>query len=80
VGVLGQFRERTETRARLLASYDYRGVLRRGYALVWSGDGSRLIQRGLALQPEEMVEVQFQDARAGVRVVRVEPAASKEKP
>jgi exodeoxyribonuclease VII large subunit len=78
-GVLGQFRERTETRARLLASYDYRGVLRRGYALVWSEDGSRLIQRGLALKPEEMVEVQFQDARAGVRVVRVEPAASKEK-
>ncbi len=77
-GTLARLRDRAETRSRLLGSYDYRGVLRRGYALVWSGDGARLIQRGVALRPEEMVEVQFQDARAGVRVVRVEPAASEE--
>ena len=57
---------------RLLGSYDYRGVLRRGYALVWSGDGERLIARGESLRPDDDVSVQFQDARALARIRRVE--------
>ena len=57
---------------RLLGSYDYRGVLRRGYALVWSADGRRLIARGESLRPDDDVSVQFQDARALARIARVE--------
>jgi exodeoxyribonuclease VII large subunit len=75
-----RLRERVATRSRLLESYDYRGVLRRGYALVWSADGARLIQRGLEIRPDETVEVQFEDARAKARVLRVEASARKEKP
>lgn len=64
---------------RLLASYDYRGVLRRGYALVWSGgDGRRLVPRGGTLRAEDAIEIQFQDARADARVTRVRPETPKE--
>jgi exodeoxyribonuclease VII large subunit len=56
---------------RLLASYDHRGVLRRGYALVWSPD-RRLIMRGGLLQPGADVSVEFADAQAEAKVTRVE--------
>jgi exodeoxyribonuclease VII large subunit len=59
---------------RLLESYDYRGVLRRGYALVWSEGGERLINRAAELRPGTPVHVQFQDGRADAQVTRVEPA------
>lgn len=73
-----RLRESVLGRGRLLDSYDTKGVLRRGYALVWSADGDRLIQRGRGLRPEETLEIQFQDARAEARVVRVRPTATEE--
>lgn len=63
---------------RLLESYDYRGVLRRGYALVWTEGGERLVNRGRALRAEEPIQVQFHDARADARVTRVDAAAEEE--
>jgi len=63
---------------RLLESFDYHGVLRRGYALVWNGDGEKLVPRGGALQPEDRIEIQFADARADASVVRVRPEGTEE--
>jgi exodeoxyribonuclease VII large subunit len=64
---------------RLLASYDYKGVLRRGYALVWSASGERrLMPRGRALRAEDPIEIQFEDSRADARVVRVRPEKKEE--
>jgi len=76
--MLARLGEAVASRRRLLASYDHRGVLRRGYALVWSQDGTRLIQRGSALAPGQELDVQFQDARAEARVTRVKPVAEEE--
>ena len=56
---------------RLLASYDHRGVLRRGYALVWSPEGE-LIMRGGSLRVGEDLSVEFADARAEAKVARVD--------
>ena len=64
---------------RLLASYDYRGVLRRGYALVWSASGERrLVPRGGTLRAEDPIEIQFADARADASVHRVRPEKTEE--
>ena len=63
---------------RLLASYDYRGVLKRGYALVWSHDGERLVNRGARLREGEPIRVQFRDARAEANVTRVTPTPDVE--
>jgi len=63
-------RDAVSARAALLHSYDYRGVLRRGYALVWSEGGTRLVPRAAALSADTAIEVQFQDARAEARVTR----------
>ena len=71
-------RELTRTRAQLLASYDYHGVLRRGYALVWREGRQKLIQRGRELEPQETVEVQFEDTRAAARILEIRPADAKE--
>jgi len=71
-------RELTRTRAQLLASYDYHGVLRRGYALVWREGGMGLIQRGRELESQESVEIQFDDARAAARILEIRPAEAKE--
>lgn len=57
-----------DARSRLLGSYDYREVLRRGYALVWSGDGAALVRRAGALRPGQEIQVQFEDARTRARV------------
>ena len=62
----------------LLRSYDYRGVLRRGYALVWTEGGARLVQKAEGLKPESTIEVQFADARAEARVTRAPIEARKE--
>lgn len=73
-------RGRAEVRSReaLLRSYDYHGVLRRGYALVWSADGRSLVQRAEGLRPDTRIEVQFDDARAEARVTRVPLPAREE--
>jgi exodeoxyribonuclease VII large subunit len=65
---------------RLLASYDYRGVLRRGYALVWTEDGERLVNRGRTLHPGSPIQVQFADARARAQVTRVDATSEEETP
>lgn len=72
-GAVATQRGEASSRARLLTSYDYRGVLRRGYALVWSEDG-RLVNRGRELRPDQPIQVQFQDARARAAVTGVDPA------
>jgi exonuclease VII large subunit len=61
-----------------LRSYDYHGVLRRGYALVWSRGGAALVPRAAGLRPEDVIEVQFEDARAEARVTRAPLPARKE--
>jgi exonuclease VII large subunit len=63
----------------LLHSYDYRGVLRRGYALVWSEGGTRLVPRAAALRADATIEVQFQDARAEARVTRTPLPSGEER-
>ena len=77
---LAKRRKEAGARARLLASYDYRGVLRRGYALVWNEEGARLVNRGRNLRPGEGIRVQFDDARAQARVTRVDPSSEEETP
>ena len=77
---LVRLRRDTAARARLFGSFDYRGVLRRGYALVWTGDGGHLVNRGRALRPEQPIRVQFHDARADATVARVEPTPEEETP
>src|SRR6266850_2005891 len=77
-GLVDRLREQIRGRGRLLESYDYRGVLQRGYALVWDAEGRRLVQRGLTLRPEEAIRVQFQDAQADARVTAVRPLAPEE--
>jgi exodeoxyribonuclease VII large subunit len=77
-GLIGRMRERVGGRGQLLASYDYRGVLKRGYALVWDAEGRRLVQRGQTLRPEEAIRVQFHDAQADALVTRVRPLAAEE--
>ena len=75
-------RGRADVRSReaLLRSYDYHGVLRRGYALVWSSETGSLVQRAESLRPDAMIEVQFDDARAEARVTRLPLPARKESP
>jgi exodeoxyribonuclease VII large subunit len=62
---------------RLLESYDYRGVLRRGYALVWSENEERLINRASELRPGMPVHVQFQDGRADAQITRAEASSAE---
>jgi exodeoxyribonuclease VII large subunit len=71
-------RREVAARERLLESYDYRGVLRRGYALVWTEDRERLVNRGAVLRPDQAIQVQFQDARARATVTRVDAAPEEE--
>ncbi|HEY3156736.1 MAG TPA: exodeoxyribonuclease VII large subunit [Candidatus Eisenbacteria bacterium] len=80
---LSRQRERIQSQARLLDSFDHHRVLERGYALVWSEGHRALLKRGMALRESDSIEVQFYDARARARVTQVEPDASeqeKEKP
>jgi exodeoxyribonuclease VII large subunit len=79
-GDLAKRRQEADGRARLLGAYDYRGVLRRGYALVWTEEGARLVNRGRDLRPEQAIRVQFHDASAGATVTRVEPSPEEETP
>ena len=67
-------------KVRLFDAFDYRGVLRRGYALVWSADETRLVQRGAGLEPPDEVTIQFQDARAVAAIRSVKAAREEEKP
>ena len=75
-------RGRADVRSReaLLRSYDYHGVLRRGYALVWASETGSLVQRAENLRPDAVIEVQFDDARAEARVTRLPLPARKESP
>jgi exodeoxyribonuclease VII large subunit len=77
---LARSRDALAAKGRLLDAFDYRGVLRRGYALVWSADGTRLVQRGAGLEPPDEVTIQFQDARAVAAIRSVKPAREEEKP
>jgi len=75
-------RGRADVRSResLLRSYDYHGVLRRGYALVWAPAEGRLVQRAEGLRPDAVIEVQFEDARAEARITRAPLPPRKETP
>ncbi len=70
-----------ETRRRLLESFDYKGVLKRGYALVWSEKGEerdRLVNRAGGLRSGASIQVQFADGAARARVTGVAPATGEE--
>jgi len=74
-----------ETRRRLLESFDYKGVLRRGYALVWSEktggqDRDRLVNRARALRSGASIQVQFADGAARAQVTGVPSASEEETP
>jgi exodeoxyribonuclease VII large subunit len=60
-----------ESKKRLLDSFDHRRVLERGYALVWTEEGARLLKNGSGLRVSDTIEIQFFDARAGARVTEV---------
>jgi len=64
-------REQLLRERRLLESVDHVTVLRRGYALVWNEDGTKVRKRGSELHAGDSVELQFFDARAGARVNEV---------
>jgi exodeoxyribonuclease VII large subunit len=57
---------------RLLVSFDYHDVLRRGYALVRSEQG-HVIARGGALVEGQDVEIRFLDTTANATVTRIAP-------
>jgi exodeoxyribonuclease VII large subunit len=70
-----------ETRRRLLESFDYKGVLRRGYALVWTEKAEtrdRLVNRAGALRSGAAIQVQFADGAAKAQVTGVTPAREEE--
>ena len=70
-----------ETRRRLLESFDYKGVLKRGYALVWTEkaeDRDRLVNRARALRSGASIQVQFADGAARAQVTGVNPAPEEE--
>jgi len=70
---IGRHREQALAQGRLLDSFNHRRVLERGYALVWSEGRDVLRMRGLALTPQEPIEIQFYDATARARVTQVVP-------
>ena len=79
----GVARKRTdvEARRRLLESFDYKGVLRRGYALVWTEKAEtrdRLVNRAGALRSGAAIQVQFADGAAKAQVTGVTPAREEE--
>jgi exodeoxyribonuclease VII large subunit len=70
-----------EARRRLLESFDYRGVLRRGYALVWTEKAEnkdRLVNRAGTLRSGASIQVQFADGAARAQVTGVTPAPEEE--
>ena len=73
LSLIARRRERIETEERLLDSFDHHRVLERGYALVWSEEGARLLKRGTGVRPGDSIEVQFFDARAGAKVTKLVP-------
>ena len=75
---LARRRERIDAQARLLDSFNHRRVLERGYALVWTEGRSALRMRGLALSPQEGIEIQFYDASARARVTQIVPEGEEE--
>ncbi len=74
---VAQRRGRIEAEERLLDSFDHHRVLERGYALVWSEEGARLLKRGTGILAGDSIEVQFFDARAGAKVTRIVPERSE---
>ncbi|MCW5729852.1 MAG: exodeoxyribonuclease VII large subunit [Alphaproteobacteria bacterium] len=61
---LDQRAERLRAAASLLASYSYRGVLERGFALVRDAEG-RPLRSAAAARQAEAVEIEFHDGRVG---------------
>lgn len=57
---LDHFHQRLEDMGRLLASYSYKGVLDRGFALVLDETGS-VVRSGAALAPGDAVTLRFSD-------------------
>lgn len=76
---LARLRQRLTAQTRHLGLVDYRSVLGRGYALVWTEGRGRLVNRGADLHPEQPVELQFVDARARARVLAVTPGTQEER-
>lgn len=76
---LSRLRDRLAAQSRHLSLVDYRSVLGRGYALVWTEGRGRLVNRGAALGTGQAVELQFADALARARVEGVTPGTEEER-
>jgi exodeoxyribonuclease VII large subunit len=74
--LLGRLADRLATRSQLLASLEPRAPLKRGFALVWRGDG-RLARLAAQAPPGEAVEIEFADGKVGARVDGAPPFALK---
>lgn len=75
---LARLKDRLSAQSRHLELVDYRSVLGRGYALVWTEGRGQLVNRGADLRAEQAIELQFADARARARVREVLPGAEEE--
>ena len=72
-------RERFVALDKLYRSFDPRGPLKRGYALVHRASGA-LARSAAALSPGESVEMEFQDGRRGAVVDGASPARPASRP
>ncbi|RUT31191.1 exodeoxyribonuclease VII large subunit [Arsenicitalea aurantiaca] len=64
---IGQRRERLDTLGQLLASYSYRNVLARGFALVTDAEGEIVRARG-SLAPGDTISIEFADGEIGATI------------
>ena len=79
---VARMRSDVESRRRLLESFDYKGVLRRGYALVWTERADkkdRLVNRVRDLRSGAPIQVEFADGAARAQVTETAPAQPVQK-
>ena len=73
---IGQHVERQKMRlealTRQLQALSYENVLQRGFALVRDHDTKALLMTAAQVQPEQQIDILFQDGEAGARVVSVQ--------
>jgi len=78
-GVVGNAKRSFEQAAALLESYSYKGVLKRGFALVADHAGNPVMSVA-RLKPAMDVWLQFNDGKAGARITDVAGGGKKAKP
>ncbi len=63
---------RLEALTKQLQALSYENVLQRGFALVRDHDTKALLMTAAQVQPEQQIDILFQDGEAGARVVSVQ--------